>query len=554
MLIALLLLGLLVMPAGMSATHGQAQAGSRLFPETGKRVQGKFLRYWETHGGLAQQGYPISGELLERSSTDGKMYTVQYFERAVFELHPENQPPYDVLLSLLGVFEFKRRYPNGAGGQTPSADPNGIFFPNIQKRLGGPFLRYWQEHGGLAQQGYPLTEEFDEKNELDGKTYRVQYFERAVFEYHPENAGTPHEVLLSHLGKFRLRQMYVDAPPIVPPHRPDAAQYGQQVSDNYLVWAEYVVSGMNLTYSEIFALDLRTNKRVHVTEGRPGEKSAPRISGSLVAWGEKMSCLGCTADVMARDLSTGEFYVVADGPDHQYLSDVFGSTVLWLGTAITTGNTTPQSKLMLRDVRTNAVDQIPLLRGAGVSQINDRYIVWREGADCKRTAVTYFRSCIFVFDRSTREIRGVATSSSDTFGVHTTRFVLSDKRLFIVEGHDTGFDLFEGCPCKYYIMDLETGARTDLPDLDSSHMPHGTPYGDYLVWEKREGRSIWALDLRTVADPRPKTYLLVSAKSWPHWPDISGDWLSWGNRHGPSVMPFSALLATSDEREKAQKP
>jgi hypothetical protein len=33
---------------------------------------------------------------------EGKDYQVQWFERARFELHPENQPPYNVLLGLLG--------------------------------------------------------------------------------------------------------------------------------------------------------------------------------------------------------------------------------------------------------------------------------------------------------------------------------------------------------------------------------------------------------------------------------------------------------------------
>src|SRR3954454_19551776 len=82
----------------------RAQEASRTFPETGKTVRGRFLRYWDEHGGLPQQGYPISGELQEQSETDGKPYTVQYFERAVFEQHPENAAPYDVLLSLLGTF------------------------------------------------------------------------------------------------------------------------------------------------------------------------------------------------------------------------------------------------------------------------------------------------------------------------------------------------------------------------------------------------------------------------------------------------------------------
>jgi hypothetical protein len=34
----------------------------------------------------------------------------------------------------------------------------------------------------------------------------VQYFERARFEYHPEFKGTPHEVLLGHLGRLALRE------------------------------------------------------------------------------------------------------------------------------------------------------------------------------------------------------------------------------------------------------------------------------------------------------------------------------------------------------------
>src|SRR5437870_2624231 len=79
---------------------------SRTFPETGKTVRGIFLDYWDKNGGLAQQGYPISGEIQERSDLNGKTYMVQYFERAVFEYHPENQPPYNVLLSQLGTFRY----------------------------------------------------------------------------------------------------------------------------------------------------------------------------------------------------------------------------------------------------------------------------------------------------------------------------------------------------------------------------------------------------------------------------------------------------------------
>jgi predicted metalloprotease len=90
-----------------------------LFPETGKRVGGRFLEYWQQNGGLPQQGYPISDEFVEVSELNGQPYTVQYFERAVFEYHPENPPPHDVLLSQLGTFQYAARYqsdlPNLAG-------------------------------------------------------------------------------------------------------------------------------------------------------------------------------------------------------------------------------------------------------------------------------------------------------------------------------------------------------------------------------------------------------------------------------------------------------
>lgn len=90
------------------------QDNCQTFKETGKTVCGRFLEYWQANGGLAQQGYPLSGEFTEVSELNGRTYLVQYFERAVFELHPENQPPYDVLLSQLGRTQINRKYPFNA--------------------------------------------------------------------------------------------------------------------------------------------------------------------------------------------------------------------------------------------------------------------------------------------------------------------------------------------------------------------------------------------------------------------------------------------------------
>jgi hypothetical protein len=124
-------LALVIVSALVGALSSQAQPTQdcRFFAETRQEVCGKFLAYWDSHGGLAQQGYPISGEFVEVSDLNGQPYTVQYFERAVFELHPENQPPYDVLLTQLGTLRGREKYPNGF----PNA---GVSIPFYEDRSG----------------------------------------------------------------------------------------------------------------------------------------------------------------------------------------------------------------------------------------------------------------------------------------------------------------------------------------------------------------------------------------------------------------------------------
>src|SRR5207237_3133143 len=58
------------------------------------------------------------------------------------------------------------------------------------------FNDYWQAHGGLPLFGYAITGERLEQSPTDGKTYIVQWFERARFEYHPEFERPPNELLL----------------------------------------------------------------------------------------------------------------------------------------------------------------------------------------------------------------------------------------------------------------------------------------------------------------------------------------------------------------------
>jgi hypothetical protein len=85
------------------------------FTETGHNLAEPFKSYWLTHGGLFVHGFPISEQITERSSVDGKDYLVQYFERSRFEYHPENiGTQYEVLLGLLGLARVKQlKYTEG---------------------------------------------------------------------------------------------------------------------------------------------------------------------------------------------------------------------------------------------------------------------------------------------------------------------------------------------------------------------------------------------------------------------------------------------------------
>lgn len=94
------------------------QEGCRFFAETEQNVCGDILAAWQANGlerdgllgistaeSLALFGLPLGTTHTETiTNTEGisTTLTVQWFERARFELHPQNVPPFHVQLGLLG--------------------------------------------------------------------------------------------------------------------------------------------------------------------------------------------------------------------------------------------------------------------------------------------------------------------------------------------------------------------------------------------------------------------------------------------------------------------
>jgi hypothetical protein len=181
-----------------------APGEKQCFTETGHCIAGHFLAYWRFWGGLPRFGYPLTDEYTA-TLEDGNAYTVQYFERDRLEYHPENQPPYDILLGQLGRHVHPADPPVDqlyATGREPLGY-SPAYFTATGHNVRGAFRVYYDAHGGLMQFGLPITEEF--KETIGGHEYTVQYFERARFEHHPENQP-PYDVLLGQLGRRVLAE------------------------------------------------------------------------------------------------------------------------------------------------------------------------------------------------------------------------------------------------------------------------------------------------------------------------------------------------------------
>lgn len=193
LLITLFLGSLLWLPP--VPAHANTRAGNPVFfPETGHTLAYNFREFYDRQGGLPIFGFPITEVFIE----DGR--PVQYFERARFEWHAEAM---QVLAGHLGRWAAQGREASQPFQPLATPPATGSFFTETKHSLSGAFLSFWQNNGGLPTFGYPISEPFTERNEQDGQSYTVQYFERARFEFHPDQPAR-YQVLLGHLGRQYL--------------------------------------------------------------------------------------------------------------------------------------------------------------------------------------------------------------------------------------------------------------------------------------------------------------------------------------------------------------
>jgi len=265
---------LLVISFVSSAT---AQGDARFFPETGHYIRSTFRSFWEANGGLFVFGYPITEEY--QSPTTGNLE--QYFERSRFEMKILNGQPY-VELGKLGL-------ETTSGRVFPKAQPiqntaQKRYIPQSQYIIQYGFKQIWETYGADRIFGLPISNELEEMLP-DGKKRVVQYFERARFEYWPEQAPGQ-RVVISTLGRLVVPSSLttpINQPVAAPttqaavPTQPTSTQPQEPTVPQDVQSTVTPKSGIPGTEFQFKAQGFEPNEAVSIWLTSPGTKTATSL-------------------------------------------------------------------------------------------------------------------------------------------------------------------------------------------------------------------------------------------------------------------------------------
>ena len=148
----------------VSPVQAQDDDHNKYFDQTGHNIQGAFWHFYQNvNEAETFLGYPITEQFINQ---DGVL--VQYFQRARLELQNG-----EVHLSPLGTLTYK------TGVQLRIDNPLACRDFETGDAVCFAFLQYFDEHGGLALLGYPISPFEYQDNRV------VQYFQNGRLEWHP---------------------------------------------------------------------------------------------------------------------------------------------------------------------------------------------------------------------------------------------------------------------------------------------------------------------------------------------------------------------------------
>lgn len=184
--------------AGLQAVLAEPEAMLPLPADgvvAGQTVPAPIFRFWRALGAEERFGLPLEPA---RVTPDG---ISQRFSKAGIVLrHAQRDTPYYVQPEPLGAAAAAALAYGGAPALAPvETAAVGSYFSESGHSLKEAFLDFWERGGGVDVFGLPLSEEF-EATAADGRRRVVQYLERAVLAYYPEDGG----VRLEPLGEREL--------------------------------------------------------------------------------------------------------------------------------------------------------------------------------------------------------------------------------------------------------------------------------------------------------------------------------------------------------------
>ncbi len=169
----------------------------RFFSSTGHTLQGQFLTFYESVGDAEFLfGAPITESFFyETINRD-----VQFFENVRLEISADGSA---VEISSIGSHFYEKdensisKTPFNILGCSRYSENEGF-----DSRVCFEFRSFYEEYGAEAFFGYPISEMIEENGVLK------QYFEKVVFEWHPEN--DENKVVLGDLGNQYLSILNID--------------------------------------------------------------------------------------------------------------------------------------------------------------------------------------------------------------------------------------------------------------------------------------------------------------------------------------------------------
>ncbi len=177
-----------------SMAEPASQDPSKLYVgETGHFIGGQFLAFWHAQGEADVLGLPLSETFIENNRT------VQLFEKAFLELHPdESDPKNQVQLAFIGRQLADLRGLRFGPSTTTSNSATRAYFQETGQSVSGQFKTFWDKNNGLTLLGLPISGEIKE----DGVTN--QYFERGLLTIDPTDT-TP-QVRVAKAGMALLQE------------------------------------------------------------------------------------------------------------------------------------------------------------------------------------------------------------------------------------------------------------------------------------------------------------------------------------------------------------